>query len=224
VDPFVPPLVFAVVLGVVWYGFSAAMLGKSTILVLFLVAYGLLTALALWRMWRDGTLLDLFRFRSGDIALGAAVALFLGGTTFVGRQVLAPRGSPGDALVMRLYAQLGELPEARGKLILVSVGVALVAVLEEIVWRGLVQQVLEERLGVKKGWLGTAALYALAHVPSVWLLAMPGAGKNPLVLMAAAFCGVVWGFLVGRMQRLPPALISHAVFTYGMAVQFRLWP
>jgi membrane protease YdiL (CAAX protease family) len=52
---------------------------------------------------------------------------------------------------------------------------------------------------------------------------MPSVGKNPLVILAALFCGAVWGFLVARKQRLPPALLSHALFTYAMTSEFRLW-
>ena len=186
-------------------------------------AYAPLVALAIWRMWRDGTLLDLFRFRSGDLTLGVGIAVFLGACCWLGRSLLAPRGSPADMLVMRIYLQLGEIPTERSTYALVALALVLIALAEEIVWRGLVQQVLEESWGVRVGWLGTAGLYALAQAPTIWLLGVPGSPRNPLLVTAALFCGVVWGFAVGRMQRLPPALLSHAAFTFALALQFRLW-
>ncbi|MCS6900401.1 MAG: CPBP family intramembrane metalloprotease, partial [Polyangiaceae bacterium] len=148
-------------------------------------------------------------------------ALLLGVGVVAGRQLVAPHGSPMDAWLIRLYLQLGPIPQGSARLVFAMTIVA-VAVLEEIVWRGMVQQILEEHLGVRRGWIFGAILYALAHLPTLWTLSMPPVGKNPLVLLAAFFCGAVWGFLVARKQRLPPALVSHALFTYALTSEFRL--
>lgn len=215
-------LVLVSVAGVIGYACTTAMMGSPAAVWLVLALYAVLGGVAVARMWRDGTLLDLLRWRSGDIALGFGTALLLVAGAYVGRRLLVPPGSPGDALVVRLYAQLGELPRERGAYALATLVVALAALLEELTWRGLVQQVLEERLGHKRGWLAASALYALAHAPTMVLLAMPGVGYNPLVVMAALGCGVVWGFWVGRLQRLAPSLVSHALFTWVMVLQLRL--
>jgi membrane protease YdiL (CAAX protease family) len=222
-DKALPPLVLVVVSGAIAWAFSPSLAARPAVLWILAAAYAPLLALALYRMWRDGTLLDLFRFRSGDLTLGVGIAVLLGAACWLGRTVIAPRGSPADMLVMRVYLQLGEVPAERKAYALAALAVLFVACAEEIVWRGLVQQVLEERWGVRVGWLGTAALYALAHAPTVWLLGVPGGGKNPFVVMTALFCGVVWGFLVGRMQRLPPAILAHAALAFALVMQFRLW-
>ena len=73
-----------------------------------------------------------------------------------------------------------------------------VAALEEISWRGFVYSLLEERLGTRRAWPATAVLYALAHLPTVFLLRDPFAGPNPLVVLAALGCGLVWGLIVAR--------------------------
>ena len=223
IDRVIPPLVLGVVGGAVAWAFSPALATRPLILGVLAAAYAPLVALSIWRMWRDGTLLDLFRFKSGDLTLGVGIAVFLGASCWLGKHLVAPRGSPADMLVMRIYLQLGEVPTQRGSYALVALAIVFLALAEEIVWRGLVQQVLEERWGVRAGWLGTAALYALSYAPTVWLLGVPGSPRNPLLFVGALFCGVVWGFVVGRMQRLPPALLAHAVFTFALTMQFRLW-
>jgi uncharacterized protein len=222
-DRFLPPLVLVVIGAAAHFAFSPSVAGTPRVLVYLLVPYALLSGLALWRMWRDGTLLDLFRFRSGDIALGVMAAVGLGVAVFVGRTMIAPSGSPAEAWVVRVYLQLGPVPADRSANLLFGAAIVAVALLEELVWRGMVQQVLEEQLSVRGGWLATTALYGLAHVPAAWQLAMPPAGANPLLPLAALFCGSVWGFLSARKQRLPPSLISHAIFTYALTTQFRLW-
>jgi uncharacterized protein len=57
----------------------------------------------------------------------------------------------------------------------------------------------------------------------VYSLRDPVAGPNPLLVMAAFGCGLVWTFLAGRFERLLPSIVAHLVFTYFSAVQFR-WP
>jgi membrane protease YdiL (CAAX protease family) len=223
-DLAIPPIVFLVITAAVALAFGPAAAARPVVVYYLLVPYLVFTGVAIWRAYRDGTLLDLFRWRSGDIARGAGLAVALVACVYLGKQIVAPAHSPADLWVMRLYLQLGEVPVDRTGNALLSLAVVATAAAEEITWRGLVQQILEERLGVRRGWLLTAALYALAHAPTLWLLAMPGVGKNPTLVAAALFCGLVWGFLAGRMQRLPPAIVSHAFFTYALAMQLRLWP
>jgi hypothetical protein len=101
-------------------------------------------------------------------------------------------------------------------------------VAEELVWRGFVLEELTERFGTRRGWLVAALLYALAALPTVYLQRDPVAGPNPLLVMAAFGCGIVWTFMAGRFGRLLPGVFAHLVFTYFSAVQFSpvnyLWP
>ena len=222
IDRILPLLTVLVVGGASSFAFSDRFAAKGAVLWILLGANGFLALLSVWRMWRDGTLLDLFKWRSGDVALGALVALLLGVGAVAGRQVVIPAGSAPEIWLIRLYLQLGPTPAGTARL-LFGLGIVAVALLEEIVWRGMVQQILEEHFGVRRAWILAAGLYALAHLPTLWTLAMPSAGKNPLVILAALYCGAVWGFLVARKQRLPPALVSHALFTYAVTSEFRLW-
>ncbi|RYE95045.1 MAG: CPBP family intramembrane metalloprotease [Myxococcales bacterium] len=223
IDTLLPVLAVLVIAGASSVAFAIERAGQPIVLWSLLLANALLAAVSLWRMWRDGTLLDLFRWRRGDITLGFLVALGLAACTFAGRQMVAPPGTSADSWVVRLYLQLGPPPASRQAGVAFLLAIVAVTVAEEVVWRGMVQQILEEKFGVRVGWIAAAVLYALAHLPTLWLMAMPPVGKNPLVMLAALFCGAVWGFLVARKQRLAPALVSHAIFTYALTAQFRLW-
>jgi membrane protease YdiL (CAAX protease family) len=105
----------------------------------------------------------------------------------------------------------------------VSLAVVVVASLEEISWRGLVFPALEDSLGTRRAWPATALLYAVAHLPTMFILRDPFAGPNPLVVIAALGCGLVWGLIVVRTGRLAVAIISHALFTLAIAIHFPLW-
>lgn len=204
------------------FAFSDQFAAKGTVLWILLGANGLLALLALWRMWRDGTLLDLFRWRSGDVALGTITALLLGACILLGRYLIFPPNSPSEAWLIRFYLQIGPLPSGSSRA-LFALAILSLALLEEIAWRGLVQQILEEFFGVRRGWFLTAILHTLAYSPTLWVLAMPPVGKNPLLLLLTFSSGAVWGFLVARKQRLPPVLISHALLTYALTSDFRIW-
>jgi membrane protease YdiL (CAAX protease family) len=162
--------------------------------------------------------------RSGDLSFGFVLALGLGVLSALGRQIIAPPGSAAEIWVVRIYLQFGNVPTERGAYLATAAAVVAVALLEELTWRGLVQPSLEARFGVRRAWLLGAVLFAAAHLPTVWQLQMPNAGPNPLVALAALGCGLVWGFCAGRWRRLGPSLASHAIYTYGLTMAFRLWP
>jgi hypothetical protein len=66
-----------------------------------------------------------------------------------------------------------------------------------------------------------AVLYAISLLPTSYSLAAIS-GPNPLLPMAALGCGLVWSFMGNMFGRLPPMMISHMVFSYFIATQFRL--
>jgi membrane protease YdiL (CAAX protease family) len=174
-------------------------------------------------MRRDGILVEKLLPRGGDLTFGAVVMVMLYLGAIAARRFLAPQGSAQEGWIMRIYLQIGDPELLQRRVILVSVGVMAVAALEEISWRGFVYSQLEERLGTRRAWPATAALYALAHAPTVYLLRDPFAGPNPLVVLAALGCGLVWGLIVAKTGRLPAAIFSHALFTWCVAIQFPLW-
>jgi len=197
--------------------------GSPLVFLVPAVPYVLLTTLAVARMRREGTLADKLKPRSGDLTFGFLAAVMLYFAALAGRKFLAPHGSVREGWVMRIYLQVGDPEMLQRRMLAIGLAVAIVAALEEISWRGYVYSMLEERIGTRRAWPATAVLYAAAHLPTVMLLRDPFAGANPLVVLAALGCGLVWGLVVARTGRLPVAIISHALFTWGVAIQFPLW-
>jgi membrane protease YdiL (CAAX protease family) len=197
--------------------------GSSLVLLVPAVPYTLLTILAVVRMRKEGTLSEKLRPRSGDLTFGAIVTVMLFFGALAGRMFLAPHGSVREAWIMRIYLQVGDPEMLQRNVIVVSLAVCAVAALEEVSWRGFVYSALEERLGTRRAFPATAVLYSAAHLPTMVLLRDPFAGPNPLVMLAALGCGLVWGLVVARTGRLPVAIISHVLFTWGVVLQFPLW-
>ena len=172
------------------------------------------------RARREGVLRDWFRPRTGDFSRGFLGAVILFGGSFAVSKALK---LPHVMWIARLYEQIGDAAELRQHVTAVIVTIIVIAAAEEVVWRGLVTSLLEEKIGSRRAWVWSAVLYAVAHVPTIWALADPNAGPNPLVPMAALAAGLVWGFMARRFQRLFPGIVSHALFDWTVMMMFRLW-
>jgi uncharacterized protein len=183
--------------------------------------YAALAGLAIFRLRAMSELKARFRYRSGDVAIGALSGGVLLVASWWGRSEFAPKDTPEAGWLRLIYDQVGD-PEALQNSVVLTATLVIIAVLEELVWRGLVLSELTEKLGVRRAWPIAALLYALAQVPTLWTLATPEAGLNPLVIVAALGCGLVWSFMAARTRRLIPSMISHVMFTYFSAAQFRL--
>jgi membrane protease YdiL (CAAX protease family) len=205
---------------VMGWAFDPERAGQSSMLVAIGANYAVLTAIAVARLRQKGELLTRFRPAGGDVTFGALCAGALYGVARIVGSLLAAHGSPREMWLVRLYLQLGD-PDAPGRM-LVGVAVFAVAALEEIAWRGLVMRSLEDVLGGLRACVLTAALFAVAHLPTLFLLRAPGVGYNPLVVLAAFGCGLVWGLMVLRTRRLLPAIIAHALFSWAV-IEFPLW-
>lgn len=185
------------------------------------VPYALLTAVALYKMWDDGTLLDYLMPKWGDLSIGLVTAFALLLCSFAARSVLSPEMTARKAWLFGIYLQIGD-PDIIQRSVLMTAVVIGIAIAEEIVWRGMVLSDLTERLGERRGWIVAALLYGACTLPTLYTLRDPEAGPNPLLVTAAFGCGLVWTFLAARLNRIPPVAFSHAFFTYLSAVQFRL--
>lgn len=75
---------------------------------------------------------------------------------------------------------------------------------EELVWRGVVQSALVERLGPKTGVAAAAALYALTLAPL----------GSPVLALAALVLGLGWGALRQATGSLVPALVAHLAWNF----------
>jgi uncharacterized protein len=216
-------LVVAVVAAALSVAMRPQFSGSWVMLVALCVPYAIMSALALWRMHRRGELWAALRPRSGDLTYGAVAAAMLFCGAWLGRMVLAPHGTGREGWLVRIYLQIGDPEALQRHFVIVGLAVLILAILEEITWRGHVYAVLKDRLGLRTAWPLTAVLYAVAHVPTIVLLKDPFAGPNPLLFIGALGCGLVWGLLSARTERLPVAVFSHALFLWMAAFQFPLW-
>ncbi len=215
----VPLAITAAVAGTLAFAFSPERAGTNASFLALGGLYAVLSGIGVLRLRSQGELFRL-RPRSGDLTFAAMVTLVLYGLAFAFHSLVTSRGEAHHGWIVRVYLVAGDpFSEQRH---LVAGGIALLAALEEMTWRGYVTPLLEGRLGPLKGGALATALFALAHLPTVWLLADPIAGLNPLLPFAAFGCGAAWAYLRWRMDRLVPSLLSHALFTWAV-VEFPLW-
>lgn len=180
----------------------------------------LVAAYAASYLRRKGRLADLMRPRFGDLTLGALVGVVLLVASWAGRETLAGVGTPQQAWLLNIYFQAGD-PEVVESSVLITTIILTIVLCEDLIWRGWVLDQTTTSFGERRGWPLATLLYGATMIPTVVTLAAPVAGPNPLLLVAALFCGLVWTFMAHLIGRLPPVLISHAIFTYFSIVQFR---
>lgn len=210
-----------------YFAFDLDRAGSVTFWIIIGLPSVLLAAVgALW-MHRRGTLRAKLRLAWGDFASGLSSMLVLFGCAAAASFLLVPSGAsnfswtPGN-YVARFYAQLGA-PSALAAHPWSLAGALIgIAVADEMIWRGFVTGLLNERFGAR-GWLYASALYVVATLPSMWSLRDPFTGPSPVLLLAAVGGGLVWGALMRRHRRLVPGMISHALFLWCVVVVFRLW-
>ena len=202
------------------YAFAAEQAGSWQMLAALFGVYAPFAALAVVLIGREGKVAFELRPRKGDLSFGAIVAALMYAVAMAGRQLFMGADSPRSWWVARIYLQLGDRSDNR--MLYVGAAVFVIAVLEEIVWRGLVMRSLRKPLGPMRAWLVSSALYAVAHVTTLQLLAHPVAGLNPLLVAASLGCGLVWGHLYNRTGRLAPCLFAHGLFSWAI-VDFPLW-
>jgi len=178
--------------------------------------------LAVWSaltLRREGELGAVMRVRSGDLTAGILTGLVVMGAGLLALRYIAPLTRPRGAWLFRVYAHAGNV---QGEALLTAL-LLVVVVLEELVWRGFVQSRVRAAWDLRAAVPVTAVLYALAHVPTVFTLAAPGIGPNPLLVLAALGFGLVWGFLALFTGRLLPSIMCHAVVSYFLAAPAPSW-
>lgn len=217
------------------FAFQLARAGQPSFLLWLAVPTVAIAVLGAIRAHRDG---DLYRrssfdeggggagwlnVRSGDFTRGFAAAAVLFGAAWGFTKLVAPVGSDRESWLARLYLQLGDPTTLRKNVAFVVVAILVMAISEELVWRGLVTSLLEEKVGSRRAWVWAGVLYALANVPTVWALRDPVAGLNPVLPAAALAAGLLWGFMARKFGRLLPGIFSHVLFDWTVLMMFRLW-
>ncbi len=217
------------------FAFQEVRAGKPAFVLIMLIPSAVLAALGIFRAHREGGVLyrrasiddpkptGWFAVRSGDFTVGALSALLLFGLTWSFTHVVTPPDSKHLLWIVRLYTQIGDADELRKHVSYVIGAIIVIAVVEEILWRGVVTSLLEEVVGSRRAWIFSAVLYATAHVPTIWVLGDKVAGPNPTVFLAALAAGLTWGFMARRFNRLLPGVFSHVLFDWVVVMMFRLW-
>ena len=215
--------IVAVIAGASWFAFDPARAGTKASYLCFAVPTIALAIAGVLRARNDGVVVGWFGIRSGDITRGVTAGALLFGGAFVFMKMVAPPESPRSAWFARFYLQLGDPGVLRKEVIAIVLAMVVLAVAEELLWRGLVISLLSEIIGTRRAWIWQAVLYALAHLPTVWVLRDTDIGPNPLVLLAAFGSGLVWGAMARRFERLLPNVISHVLVYWIVLMMFRLW-
>jgi membrane protease YdiL (CAAX protease family) len=187
---------------ILWFFIFAYPVGNFWIKLIFsasfLAAVGLISSRC--------ELKTLFEFKFRHLWVGIVSALVLYGIFWVGKEVATFLFSFAPGQIASVYATRTQLDALLiGLLLMFLMGPA-----EEIYWRGFVQRRLVERYGAKVGVLGTAVVYALVHAVSL----------NPMLILAAGVCGLFWGLLYQREQKLIPLIISHSLWDVLIFVLF----
>lgn len=202
------------------FAFAPSHAGKRTALIPLALLYALLSALGIARLRKKGELGQSLKPHRGDLALGALLAALLYGIASAAMLFVSTHFKAQTAWIMRVYLQLGDRSDQ--DLLWLGAAVFAIAAMEEMTWRGLLMNALSEVLTPARAMLVCAALFALAHAPTLVVLSDPFAGPNPLLAAAGLACSLVWGFLVLRYKRLTPALFCHAFFSWAV-VEFPIF-
>ena len=219
---FVAAIVLAIAVAA-HFGFAVERAGQPAFFLIMGIPTIALALVGVFRAHRDGVLRTWFKIKGGDITIGIVSAGILFAGAYGASRVLTPVSTARESWLARLYLQLGDPTSLKKNVVYVVIGLVILAAAEEIVWRGLVPSLLEAKVGSRRAWIWSAVLYAVAHIPTIWALKDPVAGWNPIIVLAALGCGLVWGAMVRKLDRLLPAIISHAFFDWTVAMMFRLW-
>lgn len=206
-----------------FFAFQLERAGQLTFVIVLAAPLLVFAGYGIARAVKDGVLKDLVTVRSGDFSRGFAAAGVLFGLAYGASRVFAAQGSPRESWLARIYLQLGDPSMLRKNVAVVVLAIVVLAIAEEVVWRGLVTSLLEEKIGTRRAWVWSAVLYAVSFLPAVWGLRDPVAGPNPLVPLGALGGGLVWGFMARRYERLLPSVFSHVLFYWTVLMMFRLW-
>ena len=220
------PVVAVVVTGVAGYfAFDPQRGGTPAFWIMIGAPTVALAAVAAFWAHREELLRPWLTPRWGDFTRGVLGALVLFGAAWGFAHVVAPVGSPREIWLVTLYGQLGDPRELQAHAPLVGGGIVVLAVAEELLWRGLVTQLLVDRVGARAAWIVAAVLYAVAQLPTMGQLrAGGGVGSlDPVLPIAALGAGLVLGAMARAFGRLGPSIVAHAFFDWAVIMMLPLW-
>ncbi len=140
------------------------------------------------------------------IALGVLSAAALYGVFYLGDGLVRrflPTGGEGIGAV---YALKSGAPALRiGLLLLLVIGPG-----EELFWRGYLQRTWQNRFGGAAALPFAVAVYTAVHVAS----------GSPVLVLAAAACGLFWGVIYQRSGSVLLVAVSHTVWDIAVFLLF----
>jgi membrane protease YdiL (CAAX protease family) len=164
----------------------------------------LYTFLANWKQ----TIL-LFRFEIKHIWIGILSAVLLYLFFFVGHSVASNLFGFAKEQVINVYST----KEGTSLVVISVLLLLLIGPAEEVFWRGFVQaQIYSKLVKPTPSILISTLLYTIVHI---WAL-------NLMLLIAAFFCGLFWGFIFYRYKSLVPVIISHSLWDFAIFILFPL--
>lgn len=161
---------------------------------------------ALDRGWRDEISSDLRERVIQKIGIGVLSALGLYVVFYTGNTVSRMLFTFAGSGIENVYAFKENVPLVRMALLMVCV----IGPGEELFWRGFLQRRLQVEKGPFQGFLLATLLYTAVHLVS----------GNIMLVIAAAICGVFWGFLYLRAGSLLLNVISHTVWDVAIFLLF----
>ncbi|HEX7667733.1 MAG TPA: CPBP family glutamic-type intramembrane protease, partial [Polyangiaceae bacterium] len=150
---------------------SARFAGTATMVAIYGGVTVVLALVAAWRAWQEEALGDWLRPVGLDITRGCFAGGFLLFAAYLFSKYLLTPDSPRVGWIARVYLQLGEPSALRAHMTSISIVICVIALAEEMVWRGLVVLLLSELVGSRRAWIYAVVLYAIAHVPTAFALA-----------------------------------------------------
>lgn len=150
------------------------------------------------RSWRQSLKEDFKTDFLRKVGLGLASAALLYIVFLVGNQVAQFMFSFAKTGVADVYTfKASASPWRIGILMLVIIGPG-----EELFWRAAIQRRLQDKLGPWPGFILATLVYTAVHIPS----------GNIMLVLAAAVCGVAWGFLYMRYNSMVLNIVSHTIW------------
>ena len=158
--------------------------------------------LAIWSViWAGEDRGRIFAFKQGHTIWGILTGIVLYFVFWLGRIMVIQLFPSMAGQIDAIYANKAIIP-----LWAVPILLTLVAVCEEIFWRGMAQRVISRRYGANAGWLLGAIAYLMVNIWSA----------NFVLIMTSLICGLYWGWLYKRTGSLWPGIISHVAWALAI--------
>lgn len=171
--------------------------------VTYLITFALTIAFAVWQRARQGALKPILRFSMKSTNVG--MVLWGVVLVIVTSIVLEPllQLFPAEGIEI-LYDSIG----IGGWALITSVIMA--PILEEILFRGIIQQSLTEQFGGWKSVLAASAVFAIVHL-------------IPQQIINAFFVGIILGYIYIKTKSLIPVILIHALNNALAFIQMKIF-